>query len=132
MALTQSGRDLIAKMLVGTAGTSENYSTANAQIIVGDSNGTFGSSQNDMGSSGANRGNSSMDAGYPTIAANVLTFRSTFGTAVANFAWNEWGVKNSSSSSTGTGTLLNRAVTSLGTKTSAQSWQMTGTITVTT
>lgn len=119
-------------MLVGTSTTAENYSTANAQVIVGDSTGAFGSSQNDMGSSGANRGNSSMDAGYPTIATNVLTFRSTFATGAANFAWQEWGIKNSTSSSTSVGTLLNRALSALGTKTSAQSWQFTGTVTVTT
>lgn len=130
--LTTVARDLIAKMLIGNAASSEAYANAYAQLVVGDSTGTFGSSQNDMGSSGGNRGNSSMDAGYPQIAANVLTFRSTFGTAAANFHWQEWGTKNSSASSTGTGALLQRKQEDLGTKASSQSWQLTATITVTT
>lgn len=50
---------------------------------------------------------------------NVVQFRSTFGTTQANYAWNEWGVFNASSS----GTMLNRKTGTYGTKTSAQSWQ---------
>jgi hypothetical protein len=67
-----------------------------------------------------------MDATYPTVANGVYTFRSTFATTDANFAWQEWAVFNASS----TGRMLNRAVSSLGTKTSAQSWQLTVTITI--
>jgi hypothetical protein len=67
-----------------------------------------------------------MDAAYPTRATNVLTFRSTAGTSVANFAWEEWGVFNGSSG----GTMLSRKVESLGTKTSAQSWEITASLTV--
>jgi hypothetical protein len=67
-----------------------------------------------------------MDATYPTRATNVLTFRSTFTTSDANFAWAEWAVFNASSS----GTMLNRKVEALGTKTSAQTWQITVTLTV--
>jgi hypothetical protein len=67
-----------------------------------------------------------MDATYPQVAANVLTFRSTFGTSEAHFAWQEWGVFNASTG----GTMMNRKVESLGTKTSSQSWQITVTITL--
>jgi hypothetical protein len=67
-----------------------------------------------------------MDATYPQVSTNVITFRSTFATGDANFAWQEWGVFNASSA----GTMLNRKVESLGTKTSAQTWQFTVTITL--
>jgi hypothetical protein len=55
-----------------------------------------------------------------------MTFRSTFATSEANWAWQEWGVFNAFSS----GTMMSRKVESLGTKTSAQSWQLTVTITL--
>lgn len=67
-----------------------------------------------------------MDATYPQLAANVMTFRSTFATTDANFAWQEWGIFNASTA----GTMMNRKVESLGTKTSAQTWQLTLTITL--
>jgi hypothetical protein len=66
-----------------------------------------------------------MDASYPTTTTNVLVFRSTFATGDANFAWQEWGVFNAASA----GTMMSRKVESLGTKTSAQSWQFTVTLT---
>jgi hypothetical protein len=47
---------------------------------------------------------------------------------VANVAWQEWGLFNNTTSG---GTMLNRKVESLGTKTEAQTWQFTCTITLT-
>jgi hypothetical protein len=67
-----------------------------------------------------------METGYPSLATNVISFRSVFGTGVANVAWNEWGLLNAATA----GELLNRKVESLGTKTSAQTWQITVDITV--
>jgi hypothetical protein len=69
-----------------------------------------------------------MDATYPQGAANVLTFRSTFATGDANWAWQEWGIFNASTA----GTMLSRKVESLGTKTNTQTWQFTTTLTFTT
>jgi hypothetical protein len=74
----------------------------------------------------------------PAAASQVMTFVSTFGTSVANFAWEEWGVVIPDTATTYTsGTtlqtnyvLLNRKVVNLGTKTSAQSWTLTVTITI--
>lgn len=71
-----------------------------------------------------------MDATYPSGASNVITFRSTFATTDANWAWQEWGVFNNATN--GSGTMLVRKVESLGTKTSAQTWQFTVTLTFTT
>ena len=123
MALTNAARDLIARALIGEAFTS--FANANARIGVGDSSATFTASQTDLQAS-TNKLRKAMEAAYPTRAGNTLTFRSIFGTSEGNFAWNEWGVFNAASG----GTMLNRLVASLGTKTSAQSWQVTVTVTV--
>ena len=123
MALTNAGRDLIAQMLIGEAVTT--FANANAQIGAGNSNSAFAQSQTDL--VGASKFRKPMNATYPQRAANVLTFQSTFATGDANFAWEEWGVFNAASS----GVMLQRKVETLGTKTSAQSWQITADLTVT-
>ena len=117
MAMTTVGRDYITQALVGEAFTA--FNNANARIGVGDSSTAFAAGQTDL-QAPANKLRKAMDATYPQRAANVLTFRATFGTAEANFAWNEWGVFNAAAA----GQMLNRKVESLGTKTSAQTWQL--------
>lgn len=124
MALTNAGRDFIATDIIGEAVTE--FNNANAHLGVGDSTTAFAASQTDL-QAATNKFRKAMDATYPQRATNVLTFRSTFATGEANFAWEEWGTFNASSA----GTMLNRKVESLGTKTSAQSWQLTVTLTVT-
>ena len=118
MAMTTVGRDYIAQALVGEAFTA--FNNANARIGVGDSSTAFAAGQTDL-QAPANKLRKAVDATYPQRAANVLTFRATFGTAEANFAWNEWGVFNAAAA----GQMLNRKVEPLGTKTSAQTWQLT-------
>jgi len=123
MGLTNAFRDLVVSAVYGNSITP--YNNANSYIGVGDSSTAFAATQTDLQAS-TNKLRKAMDTSYPTISQNVLTFRSTFGTGDANWAWNEWGVFNASSG----GTMLNRKVESLGTKTSAQSWQITVTITL--
>jgi hypothetical protein len=123
MALTNAARDLIAQMLVGEAVT--NFANANARLAVGDSSVPFAASQTDLQAS-TNKLRKLMDVGYPQRSANALVFRTTFGASEANWNWNEWGVFNAASG----GTMLNRRVEALGTKTSAQSWQFTVTLTL--
>lgn len=122
MALTNAYRDYLAGL---TTGTGTAFNNANAYIGVGDSTTAFAATQTDL-QAATNKLRKAMDATYPTVAANVITFRSTFATGDANFAWNEWGVFNAASG----GTMLNRKVESLGTKTSAQTWQFTVQITL--
>lgn len=62
-----------------------------------------------------------MEAGYPTRSANQLTFRTLFGTAHANFTWNEWGIFNAASG----GQTYSRKREALVTKTSSATWQLT-------
>ena len=138
MPLTTAMRDLIGQLIIGS-GTSFLFNNTNAQLHVGDSTQAFGSSQNGCASSGANFVQASMNGGYPAYSVTsggppAMIFQSTFGTAVGNFHWQEWCVKNSSASgtSTGTGVALNRVQVDLGTKTGVQTWQLTVVITPTT
>lgn len=79
------------------------------------------------------------DASFPTQSNGVLTFRATYGSGVAEFAWNEYGVIVPDTSTTYTSgstkqasyILFNRkSPASLGTKSSG-TWVFTVTITVT-
>jgi hypothetical protein len=100
------------------------FNNANSFIGVGDSTTAFAVGQTDL-QAATNKLRKAMDATYPTGAANVISWRSTFATTDANWAWQEWGVFNASTA----GTMLNRKVESLGTKTNTQTWQFTVTLT---
>lgn len=115
-----------------TAGQALTYfNNAQAAIGVGSDSGTAAAAtQTNL--QGASKLRKAMDSTYPqhtdatTSGAASIIFRSTFATTDANFAWNEWGVFNSTTD--GTGRMLNRKVESLGTKTSSASWQFTVTL----
>ncbi|HJS83599.1 MAG TPA: phage tail protein [Nitrososphaera sp.] len=121
MALTDAGRNHIAADVIGESVTE--FNNANAHIGVGNSSTAFSASQTDL--QGGSKFREAMDATYPQRSTNVITLRSTIATADANFAWNEWGVFNASSS----GTMLCRKVEAQGTKPSNESWQITVTLT---
>jgi hypothetical protein len=125
MPITDAGRNHMVQATVGAAVTA--FNNANSYIGVGDSSTAYAAGQTDLVAA-TNKLRKAMDATYPSGGTNVLTFRSTFATSDANWAWNEWGIFNASSA----GTMLSRKVESLGTKTSAQTWQFTVTLTVTT
>ncbi|MBI3771462.1 MAG: hypothetical protein HY272_01965 [Gammaproteobacteria bacterium] len=118
MGMTNAFRDYVAQQSIGEAVTA--FNAANAYLGVGDSTAVFAATQTDL-QAATNKLRKAMEATYPQRSANVLTFRSLFGTADANWAWAEWGVFNAASA----GTMMNRKVEALGTKTSAQSWQLT-------
>lgn len=72
--------------------------------------------------------------GAGTVSTNTLSFTSTFPTGQGNFAWNEWGIdQGTSSAATVTAPLLNHKIVSggLGTKTSSASWAFTVTLSLT-
>jgi hypothetical protein len=117
-----------------TAGQSLTYfNNACAAIGVGDSTTAAAATQTDL-QAATNKIRVGMDATYPshtdatTSGATTITFRATFGTIAANFAWNEWGVFNSSTAATGR--MLNRKVESLGTKPNTQTWQFSVSISI--
>lgn len=123
MAMTEAYRNYIASATVGNAVTA--FNNANSYLGVGDSVTAFAATQTDL-QAATNKLRKAMEATYPTLSTNVLTFRSLFATTEANFAWAEWGVFNAATA----GTMMSRKVEALGTKTSAQSWQLTATITI--
>lgn len=117
-----------------TAGQALTYfNNAQAAIGVGDSTTAAAATQTDL-QAATNKLRKAMDSTYPqhtdatTSGAANIVFRSTFATGDANYAWQEWGIFNSTSA--GTGRMLNRKVESLGTKTSASTWTLTLTITL--
>lgn len=125
MPLVDAGRNHMVQASVGAGVTA--FNNANSYIGVGDSTTAHAVGQTDL-QAATNKMRKAMDATYPSGATNVLTFRSTFATTDANWAWQEWGVFNAATG----GTMLNRKVESLGTKTNTQTWQFTVTLTFTT
>jgi hypothetical protein len=120
----------------GTATAGQNltyFNNGNAAIGVGDSTTAAAATHTDL-QAATNKLRRAMEATYPqhtdgtTAAANTITFRSSFATGDANFAWQEWGVFNSATAATGR--MLNRKVESLGTKSSG-TWTLTVTIQIT-
>lgn len=112
-----------------TQGSAGAFTNATAAIGVGDSATAATNAQTNL-QAATNAYRQAMDATFPTVATDTVTFKVTIGTGSANFAWQEWGVFSavgSGSPPTG-GTMLNRKVSSLGTKTSAASWAFTVTI----
>jgi hypothetical protein len=131
MALTTLGRDYIAAAIIGDdTGTADQalttYNNARAALGVGNSTTAFSAAHTDL--QGASKLRKAMDATFPTRATNVLTFKSTFGTTDANFAWEEIGVFNSATAATGT--MLCRVVQNHGTKASGDTWVLTHAVTV--
>jgi hypothetical protein len=122
MGLSNAGRDFLVASAHAAAATP--FSNGNTYIGVGDSATAFAASQTDL-QAATNKLRKVMDATYPQVASNVVTYRSTFATTDANFAWAEWALFNASAA----GTMMNRLVQSLGTKTSAQTWVVTATLT---
>jgi hypothetical protein len=127
--LVIGGTAIMLDALIGVNPTF--YTNALAALGVGDSAAAFALGQVNL--QGAvvttDRIRKAMDATFPSRAANVVTFRSTFATTEANFIWNEWAIFNAVADAAGT--MLNRAVVNLGTKTAAASWQLTATLTQT-
>lgn len=128
-----AGWDLGWKAMRGD-GSLTLWSNANSYIGVGDSSTAAASTQTDLQAS-TNKLRKAQDTGFPKVNGDsggpaghrAMLWQSTFATGEANFAWNEIGVFNASSA----GTMLDRLVISLGTKTSSFSWTVGLTLTVT-
>jgi len=67
-----------------------------------------------------------MDTGYPSRDpenagdSNKIRYQATFAQTEGNFQWNEWGLFNNIT--TGAGTMHNREVETIGTKTNVTTW----------
>lgn len=124
MPLHKTGRNLIAALILGESITPL-FTTTGAVLWVGSGTAAHDSADNHLkGSSVA----ATMVSGYPIRSVNTNTFRGLFATNVANFEWQEWGVKNSTGTATSTAgnvAMIQRMQESLGTKLSSQQWQLT-------
>lgn len=124
--LVNTGIQLLLDLLIGAGGTT--FANGNTYIGTGDSSTAAAASQTDLQAS-TNRFKRVMDATFPSRSGQTLTFRTTFATTESNYAIQEVGVFNGGPAFA-TGTMLNRIVSSLGTKTSATTLQVTVTVTI--
>jgi hypothetical protein len=106
--LLNTGIDEMWDLICGDS--ANHFNNAAAQIGVGDSNTAASASQTDL-QAASNKTYKGMDSGYPASTTQKATFKASFGDSDANYTWNEWVVKQSTS-----GKCLNRKVDSLGTK----------------
>lgn len=122
--LLNEGITLLLSLLIGTAGTA--YNAANARIGVGDSATAAAPTQTGLDAT-TGRFWRPMDATFPSVSGQTVSFRSTFGTSEANFAWNEFTITNAADDA---GTNLCRRVHNMGVKASGTTWIVTVTVTI--
>ena len=126
MPLVQVARDRIAGLIVGAETC--HWGDTKASIWVASSTAAHSAASTWFNSAAVA---ATMESGYPSRATNVLQFRGLYSTASANIQWEMWGMHTATASATGV--ILNIAAQqALGTKTSAQSWELTACITITT
>jgi len=99
-------------------GTTTKWDNANARLGVGSDATAADPTQTDL--LDATPTWKAMDATYPQRATQVAEWRSTFGSADANEAWNEFAVDNGATAHK----LLNRKVEAKGTKASGETWTL--------
>ncbi len=121
--LCNEGINDIWKTICGTGGVQ--FSNALANLIVGTGSGAANATDTEATfTAGVKKG---MMSGFPTYGTSQkATWKSSYGSADANQAWNEFGVLNAASA----GDLLNRKVEAQGTKASGQTWELTLEITL--
>lgn len=106
----------------------------NANATIGAGNGLTAVAATDTNLVGASKLRRGMNSGYPqhtdgvVAAAAKITFQSTFGTADANFDWQEIGIFNHATD--GSGRMLNRKTQAIGVKSSSVSRVVTAEITI--
>src|SRR3990167_10482320 len=130
MPLLRTGRDTIAGLLVTTLSSGQRaYRSPGAVLYICTSTEAHVATSTWFGAAACL---ATMESGYPSLAAcSILQFRGVYSTAAAHGQIESWGIHGATVSSTGY--LLNMAVQQvLGTKTSAQSWQITTCILITT
>jgi hypothetical protein len=126
--LVNVGIQLMLDLLIGAGGTV--YDNSNAYIGIGDSNTAAAAGQTDL-QAVTNKVKAAMDATFPSRSGQTMSWRCTFGASEGNFSIQEAALFNDGPNfTTELGTMLNRLVSSLGTKTSATTLQVTLTLTI--
>lgn len=116
-AMVDGGINAFLLLLVGGGGTA--YNNANAYLGVGDSSTAWATGQTDL-QAASNKLRVGMKATYPQTGTKKQMFAADFTSGQANWTWNEWAIFNAAAA----GTMLNRKVESLGTKTTG-TWTLT-------
>ena len=129
--LMNVGAQRLIDQLIGV--TTLPFDNTHCRLGVGDSSTAVAASQTDLqAAAGAtHRQFKMMDATYPSRSDQTMTFKATFASGEAQFAWNEWCIdQGTADGTTVTAPMLNRKVPSggLGTK-GAVSWVLTVAIT---
>lgn len=123
--LLNEGINELWSLVCGTGGVK--FDNSNAYLAVGDSSTAAAATQTGLQAS-TNKLYKAMDTSYPTYGTSQkATWKATFGSSEANFAWAEMSVANGNSDSADN---LNRVVSAQGTKTSGQTWELTLEITL--
>ncbi|HQP30147.1 MAG TPA: hypothetical protein PLB81_02390, partial [Deltaproteobacteria bacterium] len=115
--LLNEGIGALLDLLCGL-GSPTAFSNANARIGVGDSSTAAAATQTGLQAT-TNKVYKGMEATYPSRSNQTVTFRAVFGSAEANFSWNEFTVVNGANDDA---VNLNRLVSAQGTKASGQTW----------
>lgn len=116
--LLNEGITALLNLLIGAAETA--FSNANSYLGVGDSSTAESAAHTGLQAS-TNKLYKAVEAAYPSIASQTVTWRAIFGSADANFDWNEFTVASGNSDAADN---LNRKVSSQGTKASGQTWTL--------
>lgn len=106
--------------LICGLGTPAAFSNANANLGVGDSTSAESAAHTGL-QAPTNKLYKAVEAGYPSRAAQTVTWQAIFGTSEANFSWQEFTVANGNSDAS---VNLNRKVSDQGTKASGQTWTL--------
>lgn len=123
--ILDTGANHILK-LIGGIDNAVPFDNKNAQIGVGTDTTPENANQTGLLASGT-KFYKPLESGYPQVSGRTITYKATFDTNEANFAWNEFSIVNG----VGVGnTALNRKVQSLGTKVTGI-WSLQITISVT-
>jgi hypothetical protein len=135
---TTGGLGRLTSFLVGTAGLVGFSAATTTAVAVGSSSTAAAPADTDMGTPlYYNPADSTPTRTATTVANDTIQVVSTFGSAVANGVWAEWGlvlVTGATASTTlaGTGTsplLFNHKIAALGTKASGSTWAFTAKLT---
>jgi uncharacterized cupin superfamily protein len=118
IALNEGLQELID--IICGLGTPTKWDNSNARLGVGDSNTAESATQTGL-QAATNKTFKAMDTGYPQRSNQTAEWRATFGSADANYAWEEYTVVNAADD---TGDNLNRKTASKGTKSSGETWTL--------
>jgi hypothetical protein len=118
LALNEGLQELID--VICGLGSPTIWDNSNARLGVGDSNVAADPAQTGL-QAASNKTYKAMDATYPQRSDQTAEWRATFGSAEANYAWEEYTVVNAASD---TGKNLNRKVSNKGTKSSGETWTL--------